>query len=166
MFLYCVHFRPRLSQAHVGFQARDAEDVMSRTIIAEHWIALPDWCIDIRLLASKAKIGPQNANDCVADTVHGDGLADRRTVACKLVLPQTMADDNHRLAMIPVLRQREIVSESQLHSQRAEEVRRDVQSCNMFRSAGAGYVETLRRSKSRNLLERASIALPIEEVGI
>src|SRR5579872_10140 len=129
-------------------------------------MSLPDRCIDGRLLVSKAKIGPQNGNNCIADTVHGDGLADRRTVACELVLPQTMADDNHRLAVVPVFLGREIVSESQRHSQRAEEVRRDVQTHNMLRSGGACYIETLRRGKSRNLLKRASIALPIEEVGI
>ena len=92
--------------------------------------------INIRLLVAETKPGRKNADDGIVDAVQCDELAERRGVAGKPVLPQTIADDDGRRSADAVFLRREITAKGQLHAQSAEETRRDFLAVNMLRRAG------------------------------
>src|SRR5271156_6099211 len=82
-----AHFRFGLRDGGAGFQARNAEDRMDRTIAVDQWIALSDRRVNIRIVSEQAKIRGQHAGNRVVHSVQSYGFAQGLAAASETIFP-------------------------------------------------------------------------------
>src|ERR1035438_3333185 len=93
------------------------------------------------------------------------GFPDYLVAAAESISPQAIADDYHWCAVRTIFVRRELASEDQLYAQDAEESSGDSFAINARWRSRTRQVKAP-KTDSYHLLERASIAQPIEKVRI
>ena len=109
--------------------------------------------------------GRENAGDCEASAVQNDRMANGGQSAIETFSPEAIADDGRGRSADAIAIGRKRRPGDELYSESAEEIRRDFVTVKVLRETRTDQVKA-RRLKRGDLLEEASIATPVEKIGI
>jgi hypothetical protein len=163
--LDCAHVRPRFVHSHASIEPSNASDSRVPAAKVEYQrIALTERGVNVRR-TPEVKVRWQDADDCVADAVHGQGLAEHVLAAAETLAPKSVADDRYRRATLGVFGWQEISAKPELDAESVEESRGYFRAVEMCRRSGAGQ-GVAPWGDGGHLLEGSCAALPIAKIEV